>query len=193
MTQLSPPPRPGATYRDVCEAPPEMVAELVGGVLTLQPRPRPRHAIAASVLGAAINQAYHRGRGGPGGWWILIEPELHLGADVVVPDIAGWRRERLPQVPLDAPGIAVVPDWICEVLSPTTRTRDLTVKRALYGARGVAHLWLVDPEAQLLESFVLDEGAWRLADAVSGDQEVALAPFAATPLALADLWPAAEG
>ena len=144
MNEPSPTIRRPATYQDVLDAPPNLVAELVAGVLHLQPRPASRHARASLKLGARLDDPFENGIGGPGGWYFAIEPELHLGADVLVPDLAGWRRERMGEYP-DAPAIELAPDWVCELLSPGTRRFDLTEKRALYGAQGVGHLWLVDP------------------------------------------------
>lgn len=187
-------PRPDrpATYQDVLDAPPNMVAEIARGRLHLQPRPAPRHARAASILGSELIGPFDRGRGGPGGWWILFEPELHLGPDILVPDIAGWRRETLPAIP-DGAFFEAAPDWVCEVLSPGTRRLDLTEKRAIYGASGIGHLWLVDPlartlEAFALEAFALEDSRWVLAASVADDAEVALAPFAAVSVPLAALW-----
>lgn len=176
-----------ATYADLCAAPPDRVAELVRGALHVQPRPRPRHARAMTSLGDELVSPFDKGRGGPGGWWILIEPELHLGDDVLVPDLAAWRRERLPTLPEDT-GIAVAPDWVCEVLSPSTRTYDLTDKRAIYGEQGVPHLWFVDPLARTLEAFALRDGTWTLAAALRDDAEVRLAPFDAIAFPLGGLW-----
>jgi Uma2 family endonuclease len=183
----APRPRP-ATYQDVLDAPPHMVAELIRGALHLQPRPASRHAHASSVLGARIGSPFHYDPGGPGGWWILDEPELHLGPDVLVPDLAGWRRERMPVFP-DAPWFELAPDWACEVLSPGTRRLDLTDKRDIYGAAGVGHLWLVDPKDRTLEAFALRDGAWVLVAALAGDAEVRLPPFEAIGFPLAALWP----
>jgi Uma2 family endonuclease len=111
--------RKPATYADVLAAPDHVVAEILDGELHLSPRPAPRHAAASSGLGGALHGPFDRGRGGPGGWRILDEPELHLGADVVVPDLAGWRRTRLPRLP-DEAYFTLAPDWICEVVSPST-------------------------------------------------------------------------
>ena len=113
-------PRRRATYRDVLEAPPHMVAEIVSGTLHTHPRPAPRHARASSALGAKIGDPFDYG-GGPGGWWILDEPELHLADDILVPDIAGWRRERMPDFP-DTAFFTLAPDWVCEGRSPGTST-----------------------------------------------------------------------
>jgi Uma2 family endonuclease len=176
-----------ATYQDVLDAPPGMVAELIRGALHLQPRPRPKHSRAITVLGAEVQTSFGRGRGGPGGWVILIEPELHLGAEVVVPDLAGWRRERLPTLP-DEVGIAVAPDWVCEVLSPSTRTYDLTEKREVYAEHGVGWLWFVDPAARTLEGFALRDGAWVLIAALHDDAEVRVPPFDAVGFGLGALW-----
>jgi len=165
-----------------------MVAELVGGALHLHPRPASRHARASFKIAGRLDDPFENGIGGPGGWFLAIEPELHLGADVVVPDLAGWRRERMGAFP-DAPAIELVPDWVCEILSPGTRRFDLTEKRALYGARGVAFLWLLDPQAELLEAFALQGGSWVLAGTAQGDDEVRLAPFEATGFPLSALWP----
>lgn len=178
-----------ATYQDVIDAPADKVAEIVGGTLHLHPRPRPTHSRSIMALGREISGPFDKGSGGPGGWWILIEPELHLGSDVLVPDVVGWRRERLPVFPKEDAYIDLAPDWVCEVLSPSTRTFDLTAKRAAYAAHGAEHLWMIDPEARTLEAFRLVSGAWTLAAALAGDAEARVAPFDAIAFALADLWP----
>ena len=177
-----------ATYDDVLAAPPHMVAELIDGVLSLQPRPAMPHALAASVLNMEVGTPFHRGRGGPGGWWIISEPELHLGRQVLVPDVAGWRRVRMPAYPTGA-AVDLAPDWVCEVLSPSTRSRDLIDKRPIYAEHGVAHLWLVDPAARLLEAFRLGPDGWIVAGTVEDGDTVALAPFEAAPFELGALWP----
>lgn len=183
---LSSPPR--ATYRDVLEASPNMVAEIIDGTLHTQPRPAPRHQRAASKLGGRLVRYYDDDDGGgPSGWWIDDEPEIHFGEDVVVPDVAGWRRERMPVYPDDA-FYSVVPDWVCEVLSPSTRTLDLTEKRDLYAAQGVPHLWFIDPLARTLEAFALNDGSWTLLTALSNDAEVKVAPFDAVGFPLDVLW-----
>src|ERR1043165_923711 len=132
-----------ATYQDVIDSPPHMVAEIIGGELRLFSRPKGPATIAASVLGGELVLPFHCGRGGPGGWLILDEPEIHLGDDVVVPDLAGWRRARLSGVS-DA-AFTVVPDWVCEVLSPSTERFDRLEKMPLYAAFGVQHAWLIHP------------------------------------------------
>lgn len=176
-----------ATYDDLLAVPEHLVAEIVGGELFTFPRPAPRHATATSVLGSDLNGPYQRGRGGPGGWWIIDEPELHLGADIVVPDVAGWRRERMPKLP-DSAFFEVRPDWVCEVLSKSTALHDRVRKLPVYARAGVEWLWLVDPIVRSLEVFRLRDGAWLL-DRVLGDEdEVAVPPFEAVVLRLPDLW-----
>ena len=177
-----------ATYRDVLDAPAHMVAEIVRGALHLQPRPASRHTLAGSSLGIEIGGPFQRGRGGPGGWWILDEPELHFGGDILVPDLAGWRRERMPEYP-DTPWFTLAPDWVCEILSPSTRKLDLEEKRPIYAREGVSHLWFVDPAARTLEAFALEGGAWTPAGAARENEPVRLPPFEAVTFPLGALWP----
>ena len=177
-----------ATYRDVLEAPRHMVAEIVAGALHLQPRPAGRHTLAGSSLGVAIGSPFQWGRGGPGGWWILDEPELHFGEDILVPDLAGWRRERMPTVP-DEAWFTLAPDWVCEILSPSTRKFDLEEKRPIYARQGIGHLWLVDPSARTLEAFALHEGAWSPTGSASDAEPVSFPPFDAITFPLDALWP----
>lgn len=179
--------RKRATYEDVLAAPAHMVAELVDGTLYTMSRPRLRHASAASGLGGLVHGPFHRGQGGPGGWIILDEPELHFGADVFVPDLAGWRRERMPEVP-DEPFTTLAPDWCCEVLSPTTRSFDRLVKVPRYAQEAVPHVWLVDVDAKLVEVLRLDGDTYRLVATHGGDAEMRAEPFEALPLPLAALW-----
>ena len=180
--------RSPATYQDVLDAPEHMVAELVEGALHLHPRPASRHALAGSALGSELGAPFQRARGGPGGWWIIDEPELHFGSNVLVPDLAGWRRERMYVFP-DAPWFDVVPDWACEVLSTGTRRFDLGDKRRVYAENGVAHLWLVDPEPRTLEAFALRSGTWVPVAALKYDDEVRVPPFDAISFPLSALWP----
>ncbi|MBK7579713.1 MAG: Uma2 family endonuclease [Myxococcales bacterium] len=181
-----------ATYQDVLDAPEHMVAEVLNGELHTHPRPAGPHAEAASVLGMDIGGPFHRGRGGPGGWIILYEPELHLGIDILVPDLGGWRRERLPAVP-DAPYFELAPDWACEVLSPATALVDRRRKLPIYAREQVRHLWLVDPRAKSVEVFRLDADTYRLV-AVHGDCDVVrIEPFEAVELSLSALWPERAG
>jgi Uma2 family endonuclease len=188
MNQHAATERRPATYQDVLDAPEHMVAELIDGALHLHPRPAFRHSLAGSSLGDELMSPFQKGRGGPGGWWILDEPELHFGPNVLVPDLGGWRRERMPELP-DAPWSELAPDWVCEVLSPSTRRIDLTDKRRLYAAAGVAHLWFVDPVPRTLEAFALRDTAWTLIAALKDDEEVRIPPFDAIAFSLSVLWP----
>lgn len=187
MNQHAPIIRHPATYQDVLDAPEHMVAELIEGALHPHPRPAPRHARSSSSLGGKLMSPNDFGEGDPGGWWILDEPELHLGANVLVPDLAGWRRERMPGLP-EAAWFDLAPDWACEVPSPSTRAVDLTDKRRLYAIAGVAHLWFVDPLARTLEAFALADGAWTLIAALKEADDVRAAPFDATTFPLSALW-----
>jgi Uma2 family endonuclease len=179
--------RKHATYDDVLAVPPERVAELIAGVLYTQPRPAGPHTAATTALGEELGPPFKRGRGGPGGWILLDEPELHLGGDVLVPDLAGWRRERLPAV-TTAAYFTLAPDWVCEVLSPATAKLDRIAKLPLYAAQGVAHAWLVDPLLCTLEALALERGRWSILATFKDDDKVRVAPFDAFELDLAVLW-----
>ena len=179
-----------AGYRN---APDTMVAEVIDGELSVMPRPRRQHARAAGELHGELRNPFDRGRGGPGGWVFLPEPELHLGAtpDIVVPDLAGWRRDRLPAdfMADDAPAhIAQAPDWVCEVLSDGTEAKDRGKKRRIYRREGVGHYWLLDPRDKSLEVYRLVEGRWLEVDTWEGDVVVRAEPFEAIELDLATLW-----
>lgn len=184
-----PKPRP-ATYADIEALPPNVVGEILFGALHTHPRPAPRHARASSVLGIELGGPFDRGRGGPGGWILLDEPELHLGPHVIVPDIAGWRRERMPKLP-DTAYFETPPDWVCEVLSPSTLSADRTDKLAIYAAFGVGHAWYVDPIARTLEVFALsDSGKWLIASTFKDDDAVSAPPFEVHTFSLGALWAA---
>ena len=176
-----------ATYQDVLNAPSNVVAELVDDTLYTHPRPRTAHARSASVLGGVLFDPFDRGRGGPGGWLLLFEPELHLGRDVLVPDIAGWRRARMPVLP-DAPAVTLPPDWVCEVLSPSTASVDRTIKLPVYAAQGVAHVWFVDTDSKTLEVLRLDGRTYRIVGSYADDARVTAEPFEGFTLDLSDLW-----
>ena len=177
-----------ATYQDVLDAPAHRVAEIVEGTLHTHPRPAIRHALASSQLGFELGGPFHKGRGGPGGWWILDEPELHLGDDILVPDLAGWRRERMPDFP-DTAYSTLAPDWVCEVLSASTRKLDLHGKRPIYAREGVRHLWFIDPTDRTLEAFELQGEHWMLIGSAKDDEPVSIPPFDAITFSLGDLWP----
>jgi Uma2 family endonuclease len=176
-----------ATYEDLLAVPDHLVAELLGGTLVTFPRPAARHAWASSSLGGELHGPFMRGRGGPGGWILLDEPELHLRADVLVPDLAGWRRERMPELP-DAAAFDLAPDWICEVLSPSTAATDRAEKMPIYAREGGTNLWLVDPIARTLEVSRLEQGRWVLLGTWRDEAHVRAEPFADFELDLAGLW-----
>jgi len=176
-----------ATYDDLLTVPDHLVAEILDGELVTSPRPASTHARAASDLGSELFLSFDKGRGGPGGWVILFEPELHLGGHVLVPDLAGWRRERMPEMP-EVPAFELAPDWVCEVLSPTTMARDRVRKLPIYAEQKVRHVWLVDPDARTLEVFRLDGEGWRLVGLWEGDARVRAEPFDAVELELGGLW-----
>jgi Uma2 family endonuclease len=176
-----------ATYEDLCQVPDHLVAQIIHGHLITLPRPAPRHARASSALGGSLFPPMDSGSGGPGGWWILDEPEMHLGSDILVPDLAGWRRERMPMLP-DTAYFTLAPDWICEVLSPSTAQMDRVDKLPIYARSEVGHAWVVDPEAQTLEVFALREGYWLLEAAFKANDEVCAPPFEAVRFGLGGLW-----
>jgi len=180
---VSEPARRIAHYEDILALPEHLVGEILEGALHTHPRPAPRHALTYSVLGFAIGAPFHGG-----GWWIIDEPEIHLGPDVLVPDIAGWRRERLPELPQTA-WFDLAPDWVCEILSPATARTDRAVKMPIYAREGVPHLWLVDPDARTLEAYRLqDNGHWLLLSTLKEDDPVRQPPFEAVSFPLGSLW-----
>ena len=176
-----------ATYEDLVKLPDHLVAEIVDGELHASPRPAPRHGVAHASAGAQLHQAFDSGRSGPGGWLILLEPELHLREDVLVPDIAGWRRSRMPTIPETA-YFALAPDWICEILSPSTAALDRSNKLAVYAREGVKHAWLIDPIARTLEVLRLEDSRWVGLITHAGDGTVRVEPFDAIEFALDELW-----
>lgn len=176
-----------ATYEDLLAVPNNRVAEIINGQLVTQPRPASRHARAASSLGGELYGPFDRGKGGPGGWILLDEPELHLDGDVLVPDLAGWRRARMPELP-DAAAFELAPDWICEVLSPSTAASDRAEKMPIYARERVAHLWLVDPIARTLEACRLENARWMLLGTWRDNANVRVGPFESFELELSSLW-----
>ena len=178
-----------ALYDAYCAVPEYQRAEIIDGTLYVLPRPAPRHANATTGLGGELRGPFQHGRGGPGGWWILFEPELHLvPLEPMVPDLAGWRVERMPALPETA-YFTLAPDWICEVLSKSTETVDRSKKLPIYAAHGVAHVWLIDPTAKTLEVHSLgDDHRWRDVRVYEGDARVRAEPFTAIELDLASLW-----
>jgi Uma2 family endonuclease len=177
-----------ATYADLEKVPPHLVAEIIHGVLETHPRPVPRHATASAALGSEVSAPFQRGSGGPGGWIFMNEPELHLGSNVLVPDIAGWHKERLPALP-DTPYLTAPPDWVCEILSPSTARLDQGPKRRIYGEFGVSFLWLLDPATRVLDAYQLVSTKWMLLGTATGSGEVCLPPFDAISFSLDVLFP----
>ena len=186
MPRVPPFDRP-ATYEDLVRLPDNLVAEIVDGELHASPKPAPPHVIAGSSIGGLLLNPYSFGRGGPGGWWILDEPELHLGADVLVPDLAGWRKTRMPHRP-DTAYFPLAPDWVCEILSPSTAVVDRVKKLAIYAREGVASAWLIDPALQTLEVLRLEGGRWVLLGTHEDGEVVRAEPFIELGLELRLLW-----
>lgn len=182
------PARKLATYQDLLDAPQGAPAQLIAGDLVLSPRPSMAHQTVTSVLGMDLGSPFDRGHGGgPGGWWIRDEPELHLGGDVLVPDLAGWRRARVGQLPATS-FVSIAPDWVCEVLSESTASTDRVRKMPIYRREGVTHVWLIDPGRRTLEVFRADGDRWTLVNAHADDERVRVEPFEAIELELSALW-----
>jgi Uma2 family endonuclease len=180
-------------YEQLEGLPEGVIGEILDGQLYAHPRPSLPHGLTATSLAHELVGPFQKGRSGPGGWWIVGEPELHFIRDteVDVPDLAGWRRERLPQFP-QGHRVTVVPDWICEVLSPSTAGIDREIKMPIYARFGVAHAWLIDPHAHTLEAYALESGAWRALGRFAGAARVSVAPFEAVTIELDELWAPAE-
>jgi Uma2 family endonuclease len=176
-----------ATYDDLRDVPDHFVAEMFDGELYASPRPAAQHAHAASVIGVLLGSPFHLGRNGPGGWAILDEPELHFGNDVLVPDLAGWRRDRLPKVPAVA-YLTIAPDWVCEVLSPATETLDRGKKLRIYAREGVSHTWFVSPMLRTLEVWSLASRKFTRVESHEGSVNIRAVPFDAIALDLGALW-----
>jgi Uma2 family endonuclease len=183
--------RQPATYDDVLNAPPHKVAEIVEGELILSPRPAGPHSLAETVLVGELEPPFSRGRGGPGGWIILAEPELHLDKNVLVPDLAWWRRETMSSIPRSPAYFTIHPDWVCEVLSPSTERMDRGAKVRLYAAAGVSQAWLINPLQHTLEVLRLSAetpGQWTSLAVFKDEDRVRAQPFDAIELELAALW-----
>jgi len=187
--EIETPRRP--SYADIEALPPNVVGEILGGELFVSPRPATPHARSCSKLEMLLGPPFDLGTSGPGGWHIVFEPELSLGVDPgfdpVVPDLAGWRVDVVPEFPSVAQ-MTIAPQWVCEVLSPSTQRADRVLKLPFYGRAGVEHAWLIDPVAETLEVFALKSGVWTVAGSHSGDDVVRAAPFDAIELALSWLW-----
>ena len=178
-----------ATYDDLMAVPDNLVAEIIDGELVTSPRPASPHALAATRIGTDLGGPFDRPPGGglPDGWWLLFEPELHLGEDVIVPDFAGWRRDRMPVLP-NVVGFTQPPDWVCEVVSPSTGAVDRGRKMRIYARERVAHLWMVDPLARTLEIYRLEDNRWVVAGTHAASEHVRAEPFDAVELDIGRWW-----
>ena len=188
------PARKRATYEDLLQVPERLVAEIIDGELTTAPRPSFPYARAVSIISRQLD-SFDRETDGPddpGGWWIFSEPELHLGADILGPDIAGWRRERMPVLE-DVPYSELAPDWICEVISPSTGRNDRVLKMPVYAREQVRHLWLVDPGMRTLEVYRLEAQRWVVMSTHGGSGMIRAEPFAAIEIDLGRWWLEREG
>lgn len=175
-------------YEDLVNLPESLTGEILNGQLYAHPRPSGKHVLVSSNLGIEIGGPYHRGKGGPGGWWILQEPEIHFVLDeqVAVPDVAGWRKERMPTIP-DGHKFSIVPNWICEILSTSTESVDREIKQPLYARFGVQYLWLINPKIRVLETFRLVDGDWEVQGRFSGSDKVCVEPFESVEITLNEL------
>ncbi|MGZ3775899.1 MAG: Uma2 family endonuclease [Pseudobdellovibrionaceae bacterium] len=169
------------------ELPDNIVGEIIMGELYVSPRPAPKHSRAASSIGGELFSPFDRGNNGPGGWIILFEPEIHIDSNIFVPNVAGWRRENLVQIP-DEAFFSVTPDWTCEVLSPSTAVLDRVKKMPLYAQIGIKHFWLADPVGKTLEVYEKDHGRWVLVRTYANDDKVRAVPFDAIEIDLSILW-----
>jgi len=182
------PPKRHATYEDLFDLPENMVGEILNGELHTHPRPAPKHARAYSALGYTVGGPFDGSIGGPGDWWILDEPELHVSTDILVPDLAGWRREHMPELPETA-WFELAPDWVCEILSPSTARTDRIIKMPIYSHESVRHIWLVDPDLKTLEVYELNaDNHWTLIATLKDDDPVSQPPFDAIEFSLGALW-----
>jgi Uma2 family endonuclease len=191
-------PKVPTVYERWLAVPDHQNGEIIDGELVVTPRPAPKHSQAASALGAKLVGPFQFGDGGgPGGWVILDEPEIHLADHIIVPDLAGWRRERYPST-ADAAFFEIAPDWVCEILSPSTARVDRGKKMAIYAAWGVPHLWLLDPTLQLLEVYRLSDAEapgsprrlWMQLAVFAESAVVHTEPFQDVALNLAARWTA---
>jgi Uma2 family endonuclease len=185
-------PKRRATYEDLMQVPEWKVAEIIDGELVVSPRPATPHAYTGTVMIGDLGGPFNGPPGAPerpGGWWLLYEPELHFGDDVLVPDLAAWRHDRMPTIP-NAAFITQAPDWACEVISPSTGRVDRARKMRVYGREGVSHLWFVEPLARTLEVYRLDqaERRWIVVENFGGDDAVRAVPFDAIALDLSRWW-----
>ncbi|NOY90958.1 MAG: Uma2 family endonuclease [Deltaproteobacteria bacterium] len=177
-----------ATYDDLLGLPNGLRAEVVRGQVVTSPAPLPQHSKIQRSLGGAIGGPFDDDPAGPGGWWIFLEVDVRFGAhDILRPDLSGWRRERLAN-PAELRPIDVTPDWVCEILSPSTAVRDRVEKRTIHADAGVPFLWMVDPWVRTLEAFTLERGHWLLTGTFGESATARIAPFDAIELPLSRLF-----
>jgi Uma2 family endonuclease len=182
------PPHNVLTLAGIDALAPGIKGEIIEGVLYTMPRPRAPHQSMMGAVGTDLLDPFQRGDGGPGGWWIPPEPGIELpNTPEIAPAVAGWRRERLPALSNDE-AITVVPDWVCEILSPTTEQHNLTVKKPYYAKVGVAHHWIVDLSMRTVIALRLESGRWREVGVYGDEREARIEPFAAVPLNVASWW-----
>ncbi len=188
---MTEPARKVYTYEDILALDEKLHAELLDGMIYIDgvplgsvvptvgmaPAQLPRHAKSQRVLGKIIGGPFDddHGDGGPGGWWIFIEVDVLLASGTVRPDLSGWRRERLPQP--DVRPIATRPDWVCEIISPTSIRQDRVAKRRAYAKAGIPHYWIVDPDARTLEALELQSDRWLEVGTWSEGDVARIAPF----------------
>lgn len=185
---MSEPEKKRATYEDLYSIPENMTGEIIDGELIVHPRPSRKHIFAASRLDKKLGAPYEFGEGGgPGGWIILVEPEIQLGEHILVPDLAGWKEQRYPEEE-SSNSITVVPDWVCEVLAPQTAGHDRVKKMAKYASFAVGYAWLLDPIITTLETYKLESGRWVLLAAHEGSEKVRVEPFQEVEIDLEHLW-----
>ena len=184
---MNEPARKRASYEDLYAIPENMVGEIIDGELIATPRPSRKHGYTASIVGSEIGPPYNMGRGGPGGWIIIGEPEIALGDNILVPDLAGWKKERFPATE-DHNWISVCPDWICEIVSPGSIRIDRVIKMGLYSQHRVPHFWVIDPTNKTLEVLGNEAGRWVILGTYAEDDKVRAEPFPAIEIDLRSLW-----
>ncbi len=185
---MSEPAKKNRTYEDLHAIPENMLGEIINGKLVVTPRPGRKHGYVATTLIEQVGPAYHGGRGGPGGWIFIVEPEIILGKHIMVPDVAGWKSGRFPREEETNP-ISAVPDWVCEILSsPKGELCDRSEKMPIYARYGIPHAWLINPTIQSLEAYRLEHGRWSTLGVFGERQRAPIEPFAEIELDLGEFW-----
>jgi len=180
-------PKRRATYEDMVAVPEHLKPQIIDGELYIFPHPATRHTLSTTMLLGQLFPAFHMALDGPGGWWIFHEPWVQFGENILVPDLAGWRCNRLPEIP-DENTFAIPPDWVCEVLSPSTERIDRGRKRRIFAREGVRHLWFVDPREKSVEVYELEGTELVMRTAHNGDEPIRAMPFEAIEIPLTYLW-----